>query len=200
MFRHRRTLLAAALLSAAVVAFASRARTEEDAPDEMEGWMALGTPGPEHAWLAGFVGDWNVETRFYEGDGEPTVGHGKASIASLWGGRYLDMRYTGDFMGNPFEGRGTWAYNNGAKRYESTWIDGFSTQLATTTGHREGETLTLSGRVYTPSGEVATRDVVKREGPDRWILSSWWAMPQGERNISDLVFTRAKPASEPAPK
>ncbi len=189
---HRRPLFAVGLVVLVLAAFSTTALPEgEDDDGGMAGWTALGTPGAEHEWLAGFAGDWTVEGRLYQGPGEPIQSKATAHIETIWGGRYAVMDFEGEFMGQPFQGRGTWAYDNGAKQYRGSWIDSGSTALAVSTGTRDGDVLTMKGSSHTPLGLTAMRDVVKREEADRWTMTSYWTPPGGtESKIMEMIYTR----------
>jgi hypothetical protein len=45
------------------------------------------------------------------------------------GGRYQESVFKGNFMNMPMEGKGTLAYDNAKKSFQSTWIDNIGTGI-----------------------------------------------------------------------
>ncbi|HVG12483.1 MAG TPA: DUF1579 family protein, partial [Flavisolibacter sp.] len=91
---------------------------------ETKAWQAFMTPGDMHKNLALSAGNWKAEITVWMAPGsEPTTSVATAKGEMTMGGRYLQSTYTGEFMGMPFEGTSTTAYDNGKKMFVSTWID-----------------------------------------------------------------------------
>ena len=137
------TAVALAALGLVLGAAALRADEKAKAPaapagmDQaaMEAMMKAATPGPQHQHLAKMVGDWTFTNTFWMAPGAPPQqSTGTMHAESLMGGRYVEHHWKGDMMGAPFEGRGTDAYDNVAKQWESTWIDNMGTGMMNGTG------------------------------------------------------------------
>ena len=97
---------------------------------EMMAWMKLAAPGPHHEHLAPFVGTWKGKVQMWMGPDAPEMTEeSHVEIAWIMGGRFLEWKNTGHFGGMPYEARAIEGYNNGDKRYESTWIDNFGTLI-----------------------------------------------------------------------
>jgi hypothetical protein len=97
----------------------------------MEAWQKASTPNEKHRQLiAEFEGTWDAKmTTWMDPSAPPTVETGKSVNTAVFGGRQLRMDYTGQFMGQPFEGVGYTGYNNVTGKYFSTWSDNMSTGL-----------------------------------------------------------------------
>ena len=141
----RSTLVTAVALSLLVLAVPALAGSHSEKTDaapaagpsaaEMEAWQKSMTPGPEHQQLAKFAGDWTYVNKAWMAPGQPPIEstgtmHGEA----VYGGRYVVEDWSGEMMGQPFQGRGTTSYNNVSKEYENTWYDSMSTGIWYSTG------------------------------------------------------------------
>ncbi len=141
----RSTLVTAVALSLLVLAVPALAGSHSEKTDaapaagpsaaEMEAWQKSMTPGPEHQQLAKFAGDWTYVNKAWMAPGAPPMeSTGTVHGESMYGGRYVVTDWKGDMMGQPFEGRGVYAYDNVSKQYTSTWFDSMSTGIWYSTG------------------------------------------------------------------
>jgi len=125
------------------------AQTEE----EMKKMMEMGSPSEVHKMLAQSDGEWSEEITFWMAPGAPESKM-KASCVNkmILGGRYQESRHTGDFMGMPFEGIGTLAYDNARKVFVNTWIDNMGTGMMYLEGtwNAKTSTMNLSGKMTDP--------------------------------------------------
>jgi len=97
---------------------------------QMTKMMQAGTPGEVHEDMAGLVGDWDVEYRWWKGpDGEPVRGTGTSTYRSIMGGRYLVEEFHSQFFGQPFEGMLLMGYDNVRQQFQTVWIDSMSTGM-----------------------------------------------------------------------
>lgn len=134
-------------------------------------FMALMTPGEEHARLAKFAGEWASHTVLHMGPGQDVQSDSTATFKMIMGGRYLQEDVTGTMMGMPFEGRGTFGFDNATKTYFSSWFDNFGTGITNSTGKE-----TEKGKVW-----VFTGDMNMGQGPQ--TMEQTWTM------VSDKEFT-----------
>ncbi|MEZ6187689.1 MAG: DUF1579 domain-containing protein [Planctomycetota bacterium] len=126
---------------------------QEPDPD-MAALIELGTPGPEHEHLTAMAGNWDVEGEFFVGPGQPMLqSKGQATFEVLLGGRYVRQVFTGDFMGERFEGIGIEAYDKIKGKYVSTWIDSMSTWVLTMEGDLDPTTGALNYTGTSPAPE-----------------------------------------------
>lgn len=125
-------------------------------------WNEYMTPGEPHKMLAMETGTWNEEmTMWMEPGAEPMKNTMTAESKMIYGDRFQETVHKGDFMGMPFEGKSTLAYNNASQEYTSTWIDNMSTGIMIITGKYDEATKTInfSGTTVDP--------VTKKEKPIR---------------------------------
>jgi hypothetical protein len=129
--------VAIAIVACALLALPAGAQEEGEAPAmtpeqqaEMMAWMELAQPGQHHEHLAPFVGTWQGKVRMWMAPDAPEMTEESlVEVAWIMGGRFLEWKHTGQFGGMPYEARAIEGYNNGQKRYESTWIDNFGTLI-----------------------------------------------------------------------
>ena len=131
-----KVLMALALL---VVCTSVVAQQKKDsAPDQkamMEAMMKAMMPGDAHKLLEPMVGTFDVKVVAWMMPGQPPT-DGKGTAVSTWvlGGRYVEQKFSGQFMGMPFEGIGYTGYDNVKKSYWSTWVDNMGTGVMTSSG------------------------------------------------------------------
>ena len=127
---------------------------------DMEAMMKAMSPGEHQKKLARMAGDWTFTNRAWMEPGKPpmeTTGTMHAEL--LMGGRYVEHTWKGSFMGMPFEGRGTDAYDNIGKQYVSSWVDNMGTGIMYQTGSCDDavKVCTYTGEVWDPmSGKKST--------------------------------------------
>jgi hypothetical protein len=134
--------------------------------ESMKKWMEYMTPGDIHKMLAQHAGTWTAKTTFWMTPGaDATVSEATAVGEMILGGRYLMSKFTGNMMGMPFEGMSLEGYDNGTKKFYSTWIDNMGTGIMYMTGEWDpaGKKIEYSGKTYDPmAGKmVDVRQIVK---------------------------------------
>lgn len=134
-------------------------KTEEVAtmiPDSAtisKAWMEYATPGDAHKRMAKDNGVWDEDMTSWQHEGaEPMKMKMTAEIKSVFDGKYQEAVHKGDFMGMPFEGKSTLAYDNASKEYISTWIDNMSTGIMVMRGNYDeaAKTFKMEGEVIDP--------------------------------------------------
>src|ERR1043165_7932011 len=96
----------------------------------MEAWMKASTPGDAHKKLDNMVGTWDVTVKSWMAPGEPPMeSTGTAMNQWVLGGRWMEEKFTGSFMGMPFQGIGYTGYDNIKKQYVGTWMDNMTTAM-----------------------------------------------------------------------
>lgn len=102
-----------------------------DSAAMQKAWQAYMTPGPEHKMLAMSAGKWDEETTIYMSpDAPPMMMKGSSENSMMMNGLYQRSVHKGSFNGMPFEGISTVGFNNASKKYQSSWIDNFSSGVA----------------------------------------------------------------------
>jgi len=164
----------------------------------MEMMQKLATPGAGHKKLDVLIGSWTTKNSMWmEPDKAPEVTEGTSEHRWTLGGRFLEQRYEGKFMGMPFSGIGYTGYDNYKKKYVSVWMDSFGTSMMNMTGSfdKSGKVLTSTGRIddFT-TGKVATvRETMTLVGNDEVLFEMWSPSPEGkEYKMMEIRYTRKK--------
>jgi len=157
-------------------------------------WTAYMTPGDAHKMLAKSAGDWKAEVTQYWDPTNPTKSEAKVHNEMILGGRYMSTHWTGTMMGEPFEGSGTIAYDNGKKVYESTWIDNMGTGISYMEGtvSADGKTVEYKGKMYDimQKKEVNMREVVHFNSDNDQTMEFYQDMMGKEMKVMDMHMTR----------
>ncbi|MGH9367073.1 MAG: DUF1579 domain-containing protein [Thermoanaerobaculia bacterium] len=195
------SVLALATLLAARPLAAQEKKAAAPPMDEkamMELYQKMATPGDAHQKLGATVGSWNVKNTMWMDPSKPAqVTEGSAESKWILDGRWIEQRYEGTFMGQPFTGIGYTGYDNYKKKYVSTWMDTASTALFKATGNFDvsGKVLTLTGKSddYTTGKEITMREKVTIVSSDEHIFEMWGPAPDGkEYKMMEIRYTRKK--------
>jgi len=191
--------MVAVALTFAVASSAAAQQEPAMSPEQqqaMEAWMKHATPGDNHKLLEPFVGTWNVTTTWWEAPGAPpNVSQGSAVNEWVLGGRFLQQRYTGEMMGQPFSGLGYTGYDNFKKRFVGTWMDSMGTSVMVSTG-----TADASGKVMTFTAEMddvvsgkrmTVREVIRVLDTNKHVFEMHGPDKTGkEFKTMEIVYTR----------
>jgi len=164
----------------------------------MKAWEEAMTPGDSHKALGMFVGSWNAEVKIWMNGpkGDPMVSKGTAEYKMMLGGRYLEQDFTGEMMGQPFQGTGFTGYDNFRKKYVGFWIDNFSTAMSTMEGtaDHKTKTLTMTGKMDEPStGEKdkKVKYVVHFVDDNTHVFESYDVTAYGDKKpVMVITYTR----------
>ena len=174
--------LAGALLLAAPVA-------AQDA-EEMAAWQEYMTPGEEHQHMVQGAGEWRQELTFWMAPGgEAQQATSTSTVEAILGGRYLSEEMTGTMMGMPFEGRGTFGYDNAKDQHFMTWVDNMGTGLMVGWGVPEGENkVTYSGTFVDPAtgADKPFRSVVTEVDANHMIMEMYVPAPDGSGEFKNM--------------
>lgn len=171
----------------------------EEMMEMMKEWAA---PVEEHELLQKMVGEWDCATKFWMGPGDPMEGAGTSECQSVLDGRYVTQHVSmPDMMGMPFEGMGATGYDKAKGKYESIWIDNFSTGFMTMEGEydKDAKTMTWTGTAVYPDGRGGTMDspvkhVIHYAGKDKVVMEFWEPPAPGEDMVKsgEITYTRRK--------
>jgi hypothetical protein len=191
---------ALSLLALTVPAFAQDKPKEAAPPGmdpaAMEAMMKAMSPGENHKNIARYVGDWTYAGKMWMDPSQPpTESTGTMHGETLLGGRYVQSTWKGNFMGMPFEGRGTNGYDNLSKQYVSTWIDNMGTGIMYATG-----TCDASGMKCEDKGEMMDpmtgqksymHSIITWTGDKSFKMESYSPGPDGkEMKTMEMVVTK----------
>ncbi len=165
----------------------------EEMPDPTEYFI----PGPMHKWLASFTGTWNADVIGYMDPTKPDTSKLIQTYSMILNGLYQEAKLTGTMMGMPFEGRSINAYDNVKKKFQTVWIDVFSSGFTYMNGDYDSasKTLNLKGTQPNPSGktDMNIRQIMKIIDNDTYTLTMYGDGPGGtEIKFMEGTFKRKK--------
>ena len=165
---------------------------------QMKAWQEYMTPGEMHKLLANFEGEWTTEGKMWmEPNAQPATSKGECTYRMVLGGRYQESEFKGDFMGQPFEGKGLTAYDNLKKQFEGSWVDNMGSGIMRTTGKYDPatKTITLTGQVMDPmtGKECKIRETLKVVDDDTHVMTMYSTYAgQPEFKSMEMTFKRKK--------
>ena len=114
---------------------------------------------PEHKLLAEDVGTWNAEMKIWAAgpDSEPMTAQA-TEVNEMLGDYWLVSKFSGNVMGQDFEGRASIGYDVAKKKYIGTWYDGMSPFMSHMEGtyDKQSKTLTMMSKGTGPDGKPTT--------------------------------------------
>lgn len=161
----------------------------------MDLYTKLAAPGEPHKLFASLVGSWTTQTKEWMELGKPPVeSTGVAEMKMLLDGRFLQQKFSGNMMGQPYSGIGISAYDNIRERYVSTWMNTMSTGIFMMEGtaSADGRTITLKGQHAEPSGGYMThRAIWKIIDNNTQTFDMYGAHHGGEEmKMMEITYTR----------
>ena len=114
-----------------------------DSAAVMKAWADFATPGAMHSWMAKTNGTWEGDITEFSNPAAPSKSKATNVQTMVLGGRYAHGKYSGNMMGQPFEGMTIMGYDNGKKMFVSTWIDNMGTGIVQMSGTYDEATKTL---------------------------------------------------------
>ena len=188
---------ALALCTSALFADDPKKAAEDMQKAQMDAWMKASTPGDAHKKLDGMVGTWNVTVKSWMAPGQPPMeSTGTAVNAWVLGGRWMEEKFTGSFMGMPFQGIGYTGYDNIKKQYVGTWMDSMSTAVMMSTGKGgSGNTWEFASSMDDPmSGKtMPVTEKVTFTDADHHTMEMWSPGPDGKMfKMMEIAYSRKK--------
>jgi hypothetical protein len=195
--KHRVRLCAAVAVAVLGAFFASSTSRAQ------EGGPPVPKPTAEHKILAADEGTWDATVKsFMAGpDAEPSVSKGVEVNTVMPGGLWLLSKFTGEFGGMSFEGRGQFGYDPVKKKYIGTWIDSMSPSLSVLEGNYDvkTKTMTYKGDGVGPDGKTKyTQKMVTTTKDDGTrVFTLYMTMdsgggPAGEVKFMEITYTKKK--------
>ncbi len=196
-----RTKLSLAMVLLTVCAATAFAQDKQPAADQkamMDAMMKAMTPGDAHKLLAPTVGNFDAKVTMWQAPGAPpSVDTGTMESKWILGNRYVEERFSGNFMGMPFNGIGYTGYDNVKKQYWSTWIDNMSTGVMTSAGATSdnGKSWKFTGTMADP---MSGKDMVAESrltiaDADHHTMEMWGPGPDGKMfKMMEIAYSRKK--------
>ena len=163
----------------------------------MQAWEKASTPGKEHATLAQLEGSFDASVSMWmKPDAPVEKSTGRADNRMIYGGRHLEGRFNGTFMGQPFEGMSYTGYDNVQKKYYSSWIDSMATtmMMSTGTGDASGKSMTFTGECHDPmTGKPAPfKNLLTIDGPNRYSMQMWTTYAKSGKEFKTMEITSTR--------
>jgi hypothetical protein len=164
----------------------------------MDQMMKMAAPSEAHKKLEMMAGTWTTKVKMWmDPAAAPQESEGVSENRMVLGGRWLEQRYEGTFMGGPFSGVGFTGYDNFKKAYVGLWMDTASTSTMMTTGTADaaGKTLTFTGSMDDPmSGQTTQmKEVLTIVDADHHNFEMWMSGPDGNMmKAMEITYTRKK--------
>lgn len=159
-------------------------------------YEAFSTPNENHEVLKSLEGNWKAEVKMWmDPAAEPEVTQGTAESKMIHGDRFLEQKFSGTAMGQPFEGRGIVGFDNQKKEYRSVWLDNMSTGVMVSSGSYDpaAKTITEKGTMSCPivQGDRDYRAVTTLIDKDHYTYESYMAGEDGKEMKTMLItYTR----------
>jgi Protein of unknown function (DUF1579) len=200
-----RGILAGLAFLVVVAALAIGADEKKTAPaagkmDEkamMDMMAKYSTPGAEHKKLESFVGTWDTTAKMWmDPTAPPQESKGTSENKMALGGRFLEQRFEGTFMGQPFSGVGYTGYDIYKKQYVGTWMDTMGTQIMSSTGTADvSGKMTFTGSVDDPmtNKKMDFKETITVVDNDHHVFEMWMPGPDGKMfKTLEINYTKRK--------
>jgi hypothetical protein len=170
-----------------------------DMEEMMKKWQELNALGPQQQDMAKAAGKYDVLVRWWAVPGQPPEeSKGFAEFRVVLGGHFLEQRFAGEMMGQPYEGLGFEGYDTFKKQYQSAWLDSMTNAMmyATGTGSEDGKVITYTAKIDDPltgQKDKPVRMVVRKISDDKAIWEMFETLPDGkEVKTMEMEYTRRK--------
>jgi hypothetical protein len=164
----------------------------------MEALMKAATPGAPHKKLEPFVGTWDTKVKIWmKPDGPPMESTGASENRWILGNRFIEMRYEGKFMEQPFSGVGYTGYDNIKKKYIGSWMESTRTSIMTSAGDADatGQVLTFHATMDDPTTgkSMTVMEKFTITDNDHHTMEMWGPAPDGKMyKMMEITYTRKK--------
>jgi hypothetical protein len=166
--------------------------------EDMQACMLAGTPGKNHEFLFKGVGKWQGKnTMWMAPDAPPLVTDCTSTVTSIMDGHYVKVETVGEMPGmGPYNGQGTYGFDNVSNKFVSTWIDNHSTGIMTGAGQLspDGKTMTWTFTFNCPLTKkpAVMREIDTTTGPNSQTIEMFGADPKTgkEYKMISIELTR----------
>ena len=155
------------------------------------------TPNTNHEVLKAFVGKWKANVKLLMDPKGPQEFEGTSQSQMIMDGRFLEQTFHATMMGQPYEGRGIWGYNNIRKEYTGLWFDNKSTGTMISSGKYDpaSKILTEEGTMSCPGSEETKglyKAVTTIKDGNQYTYESYRKDKDGkESKTMSITYTRA---------
>lgn len=182
------------LITACGIATAANAQQADQAA-AMKAWTEYMTPGSVHKMMSKSDGKWTAETSSWmDPSAPPMKTKGIMNNKMILGGRYQKSVFTGEMMGQPFEGHSLLGYDNKKQVFKSMWIDNMGTGMMMLEGKWDDATksITFNGTAVDPmsGNELPVREVFTYKDANHEHMEMYQTMNGQEMKMMEIDFTR----------
>ena len=161
----------------------------------MEAMKKAAAPDENHALLKPLEGTWNTSMKAWMAPGaEPVVTIGTGERKWILGGRFLSETFSGDMMGEKFEGFGVTGYDKARKMFVATWSDTMGTGIMSSEGSYDAasKTFTYAWQYKdVMQGDMKGRYTVKIVDDKKHVMEMYMPGPDGkEMKGFEMTFTK----------
>jgi len=188
--------LALLVVCTSVVADEPKKEMPADQKAMMEAMMKAMTPGEPHKLLDNMVGTFDAKVSTWMQPGAPPMVSTGTSVNSwILGGRFVEQKFSGSFMGQPFAGIGYTGYDNIKKQYWGSWMDSMSTGVMMSTGSTSdnGKTWKFTATMPDPmtGKDAPMEEKVTVTDKDHHMFEMWSPGPDGKMfKMMEISYTR----------
>ncbi|HEX9688759.1 MAG TPA: DUF1579 domain-containing protein [Thermoanaerobaculia bacterium] len=163
----------------------------------MDAMAKYATPGEAHKKLEAFAGTWDTSVKWWmKPDAPATESKGTSENRMILGGRYLEQRFEGTMMDQPFTGIGYTGYDNYKKKYVGSWIDSMGTAMMNSLGTADASgKLTFISEMddFMTGKKCEIKQVVSVVDNDHHVFEMWGPDPAGKVfKMMEIHYTRKK--------
>lgn len=168
----------------------------QDEAAGMQALMAAAAPGPHHKALAAKAGSWKTTNKMWGAPGQPPMeSTGTSELTTALDGRFLLETTKASMMGMPWEGRGTFGYDNSTKKHVANWFDSFGTTMMNFEGTCDGtcKTITMTGEYFDPMTKTnkTMKTVMTQISDDEALLTMYDVAKDGsETKMGEVHYER----------
>lgn len=160
-----------------------------------------------HVAMKAFVGEWDCTTKTTMPGEEPTTSTATETVRLICNGLWLESTMSGEYGGQPFQGKWIMGYDPGAKQYVGVWVDVQSASPMTSHGSYDSKTKTWRFAGTGSMGDFTS--TVKIDNPDSFVETCVCKDPSGVTSTMEITRKRAtrvaaatgasaKPVAEPS--
>jgi uncharacterized protein DUF1579 len=191
--------LALALLVVCTSVFAQDPAKHEMSADQkaqMEAMMKAMMPGDAHKLLGNMVGTFEAKVTAWMMPGTPPMNSTGTAVNSwIMGNRFVEQKFTGSFMGQPFNGLGYTGYDNIKKTYWSSWVDDMGTGVMNSVGMTAdgGKTWKFTAMMPDPmtGKDAPVEEHITIADKDHHTFEMWSPGPDGKMmKMMEIAYTR----------
>ena len=147
--------------------------------------------------LGELAGSWTVGLKMWmDPSAQPQESKGTSENKMALGGRFLEQRFEGTFMGQPFSGVGYTGYDIYKKQYVGTWMDTMGTQIMSSTGTADASgKMTFTGSMDDPmtNKKMDFKETITVVDPDHHTFEMWMPGMDGKMfKTLEIQYVRKK--------